>query len=315
MTSRAAPRLFPQPAIVLLVVILAVTWPACRPPVGATVGETVVLPSRVTLVPWVLDAVRRIVERGLGRTISLSVRPAAGFTPDEPGLERSWLLLEDGDTPPVGRAASGLRLSLYWLLGVRTDLLTPVASASPATLDEFREILGRLRARPSPVFPWFESLYSPMTLRCFEVALATDGSGQGFAALPPLQQALDQKLLNPFSIDSDEALAFDVFEAGDAVFTTMWVPGEALPVGSLLRGTLTRAVFVPLPGPEGPVPVPRLDFTLWTPVGGSPPALAPGVVLASAPFTSLVLDPRLDERWIRFAFPQAYDCLVQGGGD
>ncbi len=295
---------------------LALAW-CCGslPALGAPVGETVVLPSRVNLVPWVLDAVRRILERGLNRTIALSVRPAAGFSADEPGLERSWLLLEDGDPPPVGREATGLRLSLHWVLGVRADLLAPVASAGPTTLSEFREILVRLRARPAPVFPWFESLYSPMTLRCFEVAWATGVPEQGFTALPFLQHALDQKLLNPFSIDADEALAFDVFEAGDTVFATMWVPGEALPVGSLLRGTLTRALFMPLPGPQGPAPVPRLDFTLWTPVGRAAPVLAPGVITASAPFVARPLEARLDERWIRFAFPEAYDRLVRGGGD
>jgi len=280
---------------------------------------TVIMPSRVNLVPWTLDTVKRVLERDISRKVSLSVRSDVGFHWPDPSASGAWLLLEEGVKAPVDLKFTGIRLSLLWMMAVRSEMLSSVASKCPSRLDEFFKALDALKKNSPGVFPWFESLYSAETLRCFTVAFAIPNGSEdaeiASQSLKVFHQALDGRLLNPLSIESDEGLAFDVFEARDSVFSSMWVVEESWTPTSLLKGTLAGTFFVPVPGIARPSPVPQMQFSLWSreqiPIGG----IRQRLEIASFPYPVIRLDSKAESAWKRDTFSSVYDQLIQGGNE
>ncbi|HNW37159.1 MAG TPA: hypothetical protein PKM25_19615 [Candidatus Ozemobacteraceae bacterium] len=221
----------------------------------------ILMPSRLNLPSWILDSLRKRLEKTLSHEVTLHLRPVASDLGPVDVASVPLLLIEEGTN--LASVTSSLRptpvtLDLFWMLGTRIDLLSPLASAPPRTMSEFNVLLEQLGKRHPERFPWFESLESPMTLYRLKQALRRDSPD---SAAQLLQLALDRKWLNPFSLESDESLAYEVFEAGDAVFASLWVPGEAI---ASMPGRLDRKIiFSPFPGESGPTPVPHVTLRLW----------------------------------------------------
>lgn len=251
MRSPRGPRLLP-----ILLGLLLVSA-AC----GLCDTLEILMPSRLNFPAWVLDSLRKRTGTMLAHEVSLHLFPISTELGPVDVASVPLMLIEEGTH--LASVAANMRptpitLHVFWMLGTRMDSLAPVASAPPANLPEFCALLEKLRAHNPAHYPWFESLESPLTLFRLRQALRT---GPVDVTPAQLQNALDRKWLNPYSLESEESLAHEVFEAGDAVFTSLWVPGDAVASPASLATEAIR--FSPFPGPDGPSAVPHIQFRLW----------------------------------------------------
>lgn len=242
--------------ILLLAALLA--FPATT---GLCDTLEILMPSRLNFPSWVLDSLRKRVGTMLAHDVSLHLLPISTESGPVDVASVSLLLIEEG--MHLASVAANMRptpitLHVFWMLGTRMDLLAPIASAPPASLSEFEDLLEELRLHTPDHYPWFESLEAPLTLFRLRQAMR---AGPVDIAPTRIQKALDKKWLNPYSLESDESLAHEVFEAGDAVFTSLWVPGDAVAsLASVATGTIR---FSPFPGSTGPTPIPHIRLRLW----------------------------------------------------
>ncbi len=298
----------------------------------------VIMPCRFNLVPWTLDSIRKILARDLEHPVSLIIRPITGPNPTEDFATDTFYLLEEGFSDGMrqaGLASSSWELDLYWVLACNKDYMPAVASAPPSDLNGFFALLRKVREKNPEMFPWFESLYSANTVlrlkRSFE---ADEGEESTTMAVPVgsgttrrfrrspiriLHAALDAKFLNPLSIEADEGMAFDVFEARDTVFSTLWVTDEFFesPLSTGIVSSLTREIgFFPFPCVKGSPRIPRTRFTLWafgSPARGPLPKRSAG--RGASPEKGFGFEDLMgkDElRWQKKSFGSFYDRLVQG---
>ncbi|HEY9072198.1 MAG TPA: hypothetical protein VIV61_18200 [Candidatus Ozemobacteraceae bacterium] len=221
----------------------------------------ILMPSRLNYPSWVLDALRQQITNLIGHEVTLQLLPITTDLGPVDVASVTLLMIEEGTH--LASVTSSMRptpihLDVFWMLGTRTDLLAPVASAPPTTLSRFQTCLERLHENHPERFPWFESLEAPLTLYRLRHAMR---NGPSDLAAPLLLKALDQKWLNPFSLESDETLACEVLEAGDTVFASMWIPSSLVSATPASRSLPIR--FSPFPGPDGPAPVPRIRLRLW----------------------------------------------------
>ena len=232
-------------------------------PTASGVCDTleILMPSRLNFPSWVLDSLRKRIGTMLAHDVSLHLFPIS----TEPGpvdvASVPLLLIEEGThlaSVAADMRPTSITLDVFWMLGTRMDQLAGIASSPPATLPEFYGLLEKLRNRNQDHYPWFESLEAPLTLFRLRQAMR---KGANDVTPAHLQNALDKKWLNPYSLESDESLAHEVFEAGDAVFTSLWIPGDAIASSAFVATGAVR--FSPFPGPEGPTPVPHIRLRLW----------------------------------------------------
>jgi hypothetical protein len=318
------------------------------------------LPTRLPFVSQTLDETRKILEHKLGgRRVALTVHSLFSA----PGSDReaedgrggpSLLLVETGaeiGVVPAGAHLTPITMDFLWLFGIHEDLMCEVGVALPTTTTEWASAMSALRARDPFKYPWFSSLYSHHTLLRLQDVLEgpADSPAQGATGTasgndpvaarfePPdfwrraspleiIQQCFDSGFLNPLTIESDEALAFEVFEARDAVFTTVWLPREALASDSSLRKSLGNPVFLPFPArdPEHPTAVPVVRYRLWcvdevlvareprlsaTIPGNNDPGEGRGI--PQFPLERLC-SYAADLAWITGEYPSLYDRLVTG---
>ncbi len=106
----------------------------------------------------------------------------------------------------------------------------------PATLEELVEMASTAKKMGVIEFPVFDSLREQEALVCEFVWLVgafggdlVDRNGRINLTTPACQKALeffvdllDRGLLNPYSLDSEEVFAAEVFIWGDCLFTTNW---------------------------------------------------------------------------------------------
>jgi multiple sugar transport system substrate-binding protein len=106
----------------------------------------------------------------------------------------------------------------------------------PATLEELVEMASAAKKMGVIEFPVFDSLRKQEALVCEFVWLVgafggdlVDRNGRINLTTPACQKALeffvdllDKGLLNPYSLDSEEVFAAEVFIWGDCLFTTNW---------------------------------------------------------------------------------------------
>ncbi|HOT27256.1 MAG TPA: hypothetical protein PLU72_03635 [Candidatus Ozemobacteraceae bacterium] len=221
----------------------------------------ILMPSRLNFPSWVLDSLRKRIGTLLAHEVSLHLLPISAESGPVDVASVPLLLIEEGTH--LASVAAEMRptpitLHVFWMLGTRMERLAGIASAPPATLREFYDLLEQLRLRNPDHYPWFESLEAPLTLYRLRQAMR---KGPEDVTPTHLQNALDRKWLNPYSLESDESLAHEVFEAGDAVFSSLWVPGDA--VASSVFVATCGIRFSPFPGPDGPTAVPHIRLRLW----------------------------------------------------
>jgi len=274
----------------------------------------ILMPSRLNLPSWILDSLRKSLGKTLSHEVTLHLRPVGSDIGPVDVASVPLLLIEEGTN--LASVTSSLRptpvtLDLFWVLGTRIDLLSPLASAPPRTMHEFNSILEQLQRRNPERFPWFESLEAPMTLYKLRQALRT---GARDTAAHQLQQALDRKWLNPFSLESDESLAYEVFEAGDAIFTSLWVPGNA--IASPPERQNRKVIYSPFPGENGPAPVPQIKLRLWTNRDDPRWSRRPGTAFSLTPDLAeavfLPCDIPSERFWVRHDSSRFFNRLIEG---
>ena len=128
-------------------------------------------------------------------------------------------------------------LANFQLLFTNMDILRSAGySRPPDTLDQMREMAMSAKALGLIEYPIFDSLRAEEILMCELVWLSGaygnewDSSDELFPfdtvpnrkALSFLHGLLEEGLLNPYSLYSGEVFAAEVFEYGDALFTTNW---------------------------------------------------------------------------------------------
>ncbi len=128
-------------------------------------------------------------------------------------------------------------LANFQLLFTNMEILRAAGYVHPpGTLDELREMALSAKRMGLIEYPVFDSLRAEEILMCELVWLsgaygnAWDSRDEPFPfdtpenrkALSFLHELLEEGLLNPYSLYSGEVFAAEVFEYGDALFTTNW---------------------------------------------------------------------------------------------
>ncbi len=128
-------------------------------------------------------------------------------------------------------------LANFQLLYTNMSMLKEAGyTAPPRTLSEMREMASAAKEKGLITYPIFDSLRTEEILMCELVWLSgafgnewdpqkestTFDTPENRKAVNFLKQLLDDGLLNPYSLSSGEMFSGDVFEWGDALFTTNW---------------------------------------------------------------------------------------------
>ncbi len=228
--------------------------------------------SRLDFAPILLEMISHELQHQTGRQFSLTVQPVnASFSADL----KSFLLIESGvPTIPQGFEKTGVSIRLVWGLAVRKSIAHLLENRQP-DLETFSKILQELKKNDPTRFPWFESLLSNNTLRNFCLLFGRK-TGPGNQTQPFWKQpcaasmlfkAIEAELLNPLSVEADLALAMEVFEAGDAMFVSQWVPECAFASRSEDLPALKDGIIIPFPLPRGKVLLPAITLHLMKPTG------------------------------------------------
>lgn len=324
----------------LAVFVSALLSPACAWGIDRSNPAQVFLPTRMSLPPLALGSLRELLERRLGRSVSLLLRPASSAFSLEDISSQTLLLTEFGAVPqgfPLACSPASLSCAMAWVLAAHRSIFERVASAPPRTIDNLFELMNRariLKEREQPgdvTYPWFESLFFPPTLYHLD-HFSHDwrergGTSPSAGTAGLLHLAMAEGILNPLSVEADENLANEVFEAGDSIFNTMWFPID--PAHADISGMVASdLVFFPFPGIDGPVEVPRVDLRLLVPNGGPDWAMLHPTALPSVPqqregdlsrvclgyasWTWLLCDAAEEAEWTSVRFPSLYGKLIRG---
>ncbi len=162
----------------------------------------------------------------------------------EPVPHQIQLMIEEGMIPQIFSANmyNGTMwgvpfLANFQLLYTNMDLLKAAGyTRAPQTLAELREMATSAKEMGVIEYPIFDSLRPEEILMCELVWLSgTFGNEwnqpsdhidfdtpENRKAVSFLSELLEEGLLNPYSLSSGEMFAADVFEYGDALFTTNW---------------------------------------------------------------------------------------------
>ncbi len=274
--------------------------------------------SRLDFAPTLLEMINHELQHQTGRHFSLTVQPLnASFTTDL----KSFLLVESGvPMPPPGFEPTGVSIRLVWGLAVRKSIAHLLENRQP-DLEAFSNILQELKKNDPTRFPWFESLLSNNTLRNF-CLLFGEKSRPGSPSQPFWKQpcapsmlfkAIEAELLNPLSVEADLALAMEVFEAGDAMFVSQWVPECAFTDTVADLPALKDGIMIPFPLPKGEVLLPAITLNFMKPAGLEfiPRHDDDGHKEVHQP-ALLALDYASETAWIEKHGAENYDALIVG---
>lgn len=128
-------------------------------------------------------------------------------------------------------------LANFQLLYTNINMLKEAGfSRPPQTLTELHDMAAQAKRRGIIEYPIFDSLKSQEVLVC-ELVWLSGAYGNNWdqneehliidrtenrEAVKYLLKLKKEKLLNPYSLDSDELFSAEVFQWGDALFTTNW---------------------------------------------------------------------------------------------
>jgi len=305
--------------------LLLLQQPASSPLFGAT---RVFLCSRLEFTPALLDMLRRSVARQLGINDTIILQPLESPGSVTPEASGSLVLIEHGMNTsflPEGYMPANTHVDLAWAL-VASMRIPGLPIDRPLDGELFANLLQDLKKQSPERYPWFESLNSKVTLRNFNVLFAecanqgkNDAQAVASAAEKPfwqqsdaivyLYRAIEEHLLNPFSIEADLGLAMNVFEADDAMFVSQWVPVEFLEDERLCRENLGKVRLLPFPV-FGNRRYLRIRLCLYSQTGHS----AVFDEDLHAPDERFIdLDYAADMEWIEKQSADSYDALIIGG--
>ncbi len=291
-------------------------------------NQEVILSCRIAPLPWVLDSIRVELSEKLKRPVTLIVRPAS-YVISLNEIASGALLLTERVQLPEKLECVGVGIGLVWCLGVRVSELEKVASGCPQTFSELLKYSELIRKSNNDGYPWFESLYGSHTLLRLENALgAPEKSGSddvvgsnSSSLISLLHDALDRKLINPLSLEADETMAFDVLEAGDCVFASLWIPERLFLHPKKDSRKFKELRFVSFPGRNGPISPPRITFHLFSLKKGDshsrflkPKSKDPES--CDFPHETGVLrkfsdcDFHAEKKWIQEVYPILYNSLI-----
>jgi len=288
---------------------------AVQNPATARVEKTyrIGIASRIEFAPLVLDMVREeLSKKLLSFPATLSFIAPDDFQKPDFNPDFDCILVENGlSTEHVSSSFrnSGINIVMAWVLAVRGDAVK-LTSGRISNLQDFVDILKKLRSDSPYKFPWFEPLCSRAVMRnfCHIIGEASsDSSKRG--AIGFLYQCIEEELLNPMSVEADLALANSVFHANDTFFSSTWVPLARFFRNADLENDIQ---FLPFPDVAGQARLPVITLELWQ--KQSLPAIASyGVSLpddVSKDF--LELDLASDSRWFNEKYQEQYDRLIMG---
>ncbi|GAB4267037.1 MAG: hypothetical protein Kow0029_01250 [Candidatus Rifleibacteriota bacterium] len=279
--------------------------------------------SQIDFVPEVLELVRKSFSLNTSANITLIFQPFEANRSIQPDHNSSLLLIEEGiDTDNIDNDFEklDLKMSLAWVMVARADFFAE--NLRKVTLKDFAESLSRLKKESPYTYPWFESLYSKNTLLNFSIVWGEEKRFGPIKSLPFWQQpgavrslyrAMEEGLLNPLSVESDQLLAAKVFMAGDSSCFSLWVPVGLLGNEKLISEVLGKKVCVfPLPTKDGNEIIPRLDFAMWKRKSAEDIEFndLQGNVTASYSFKLRSHENSLS--WMNKNYLKAYDQLIMG---
>ncbi len=292
-------------------------WPA---PGSAQTDTEVTLLSRIDFAPNLLDMISFDLQQQTGKHFSMIVQPVnASFPADLQG----FLLVEEGIDPaklPDNYEKTGSKVKLVWGLAVNKSIAHLFKNRTP-DLETFGKVLQELKKNDRARFPWFESLLSNNTLRNF-CMLFGEKAGRASPELPFWEQpcapsllykAIEDELLNPFSVEADLSLAMEVFAAGDAMFVSHWVPECAFSEAGVDLPMLKNAIFIPFPLPRSSGKLPVIELQLMKPqttafIASSTRNSANQAIVGEL----LPLNFASESSWIDKHAAQNYDALIVG---
>lgn len=289
--------------------------------VSGTPGQVACL-SRTNFPAWIFDSLRTRLQRDLKQTVNLLVLPASGPVSIEAIASSGYCLLEVGTSPgevPGNWTLTPFSYSLLWVLAIREKENSQAEFQPPRNLEEFMAQCENWKKENPQKFPWFDSLFSPTTL--LRIQRAVEGPASSGAVIPLLQKALQDKILNPLSMEADESLAYEVLDGEDCLFSSQWIPQDFLFDPPLLSKNPAGFRFAPFPGKIREVP--RITFRLYdlgnvkeTKSGPSGPDLPEPDGESVSPWTDAPFaECRFPEeaRWIESEFTILYRTLVKAG--
>jgi multiple sugar transport system substrate-binding protein len=144
----------------------------------------------------------------------------------------------------------------------------------PSSLEEVVKMASAAKAKGVIKYPLFDSFRKQEALVCEYVWLAgafggslVDKTGKirlttepNLKALGFLIDLLNNGLMNPYSLNSEEVFAAEVFLSGDCLFTTNWtfltglIKESPLPISTSGKASLIPVSTETLPGVRGPGP-------------------------------------------------------------
>lgn len=267
------------------------------------------LVSRLDFSPAILEVIRKELAAKQDATVTIAYQPSENLSA-EPEFETNALLVESGFPTaliPPGFNRTDICIHLCWGLLVSRSLADQVPDQ--LTIKEFMTLLESAKTKLNLPFPWFEPLTDNSTafnyLTIFNTSKGTD-SQQLASATALLLLALEKGLLNPFSLESDQTLALNVFSANDSAFTTSWVPLQAFYQDSLAAEMLGNPIIRPFPGGNL---IPYISLELWQ---KDAEAAQPCKPPQSEQFDLVRLDFANDIIWLEKSFSQFYDRLIMG---
>lgn len=289
--------------------------------------ENVSLLSRIDFAPALLEMVSNELMHATGRQFSLIVRPVESQNASSASELNKYMLVEDGIDKsflPPDTELTDVSIRLIWALAVQKTI-PPLAISRETTLEAFGRLLIDLRTRYPDKFPWFEGLLSRNTMRNFCLVLGEKKSerypknisGQPFWEQPHatavLYKAIEAELLNPLSVESDLSLAMEVFEAGDAMFVSHWVPESCFSGNSDAWPLLKSGFLVPFPRSDNSGRLPAITLHLWKAVGSPPVENIASASSNDNEVPSIIkLNYASETAWIEKNFAQNYDALIVG---
>ncbi|MBF0406617.1 MAG: hypothetical protein HQM10_04640 [Candidatus Riflebacteria bacterium] len=222
------------------------------------------LATEVPLSSWCLDLIKNLFSNKFQKKVSIILRDNIRTVQSYSLSSESFVLADEENIPDFSVNRASLKcidFPLAWVLACRKDILRkylPEASL-PGNLEEYLKLLRSVRSINPHFFPWFEGLFNKQTLFCVQMLT---GKKQR-SSVSFFFSIFEQNLMNPLSIETDEVLAFDVLDAGDTIFSSLWLP-EAVLESKEVYFKKHEISWLPFPGVSSETIIPRVTLKFFS---------------------------------------------------